>query len=148
VVVGEVAARTGIQVDKVRSMLSELEARDISLDQPLADAPDAPARVDLLEQDAEPSDEQLDRLQSASLRKSVVRSALGVLDRREFFIVSRRLLAPEGDELSLAELGRQLGVSRERARQIEARARGKLRGSLEQALRSAGRTVEEVLSAA
>ena len=31
------------------------------------------------------------------------------------------------EELSLAELGRQLGVSRERARQLEARAKRKLR---------------------
>jgi RNA polymerase sigma-32 factor len=34
------------------------------------------------------------------------------------------------DELSLAEIGRRLGVSRERARQLEVRAKKKLRKSL------------------
>jgi RNA polymerase sigma-32 factor len=35
------------------------------------------------------------------------------------------------EELSLAELGRRLGVSRERARQLEARAKRKLRRELQ-----------------
>jgi RNA polymerase sigma-32 factor len=58
-----------------------------------------------------------------------VQSALSHLDARERFIVEHRMMADE--ELSLAELGRRLGVSRERARQLEARARRKLRTRLE-----------------
>ena len=54
--------------------------------------------------------------------------ACSLLDARERYIVEQRMLAD--DELSLAELGRQLGVSRERARQLEARARKKLRATL------------------
>jgi RNA polymerase sigma-32 factor len=55
-------------------------------------------------------------------------SALGALDRRERYIVEQRIMGD--DEMSLAELGRRLGVSRERARQIEARAKRKLRKRL------------------
>ena len=40
-------------------------------------------------------------------------------------------MADPEEELSLAELGRRLGVSRERARQLEARAKKKLKGRLE-----------------
>jgi RNA polymerase sigma-32 factor len=61
-----------------------------------------------------------------------VRDSLKHLDKRERYIVEKRLMADREDELSLAEIGRRLGVSRERARQLEARARRKLRGRIEQ----------------
>ena len=54
--------------------------------------------------------------------------ALEQLDQRERYIVEQRIMGDE--ELSLAELGRRLGVSRERARQLEARAKRKLRRRL------------------
>jgi RNA polymerase sigma-32 factor len=62
--------------------------------------------------------------------KRAVGDALGALDRRERFIAERRLMADAVDELSLAELGRRLGVSRERARQLEARTKKKLRAAI------------------
>jgi RNA polymerase sigma-32 factor len=39
-------------------------------------------------------------------------------------------MADREEELSLAEIGRRLGVSRERARQIEQRAKKKLRARI------------------
>ena len=59
-----------------------------------------------------------------------VRDAVSVLDRRERFIVESRLMAHREDALSLAEIGRQLNVSRERARQLEERAKRKLRAHI------------------
>lgn len=43
------------------------------------------------------------------------------------FILEHRVLADAGDELSLAEIGTHFDVSRERVRQLEARAHAKLR---------------------
>jgi RNA polymerase sigma-32 factor len=57
----------------------------------------------------------------------VVHTALSVLDKRERYIVEHRLMADTEEEVSLAEIGRRLGVSRERARQLEARAKRKLK---------------------
>jgi RNA polymerase sigma-32 factor len=41
-----------------------------------------------------------------------------------------RFMADPEEQLSLAEIGRSLGFSRERARQLEARARRKLRARI------------------
>ena len=60
-----------------------------------------------------------------------MREAVEKLDPRERFIVEVRMMADGQDELSLAEIGRRLGVSRERARQLEARAKQKIRRHLE-----------------
>lgn len=53
------------------------------------------------------------------------------LEPRERFVVERRLLAEPGAEPSLAEIGRQLDVTREWARQIERRAMRKVEEKLE-----------------
>jgi RNA polymerase sigma-32 factor len=57
-----------------------------------------------------------------------VRSALRRLDRRERRIVHARFLSDE--PCTLEALGRELGVSKERVRQLEVRVRDKLRDAL------------------
>jgi RNA polymerase sigma-32 factor len=57
----------------------------------------------------------------------IVRTALDTLDKREKLVVQEYLMSDDEDKRSLAEIGRQLGVSRERARQLESRAKKKLR---------------------
>ncbi|MBU1480930.1 MAG: sigma-70 family RNA polymerase sigma factor, partial [Gammaproteobacteria bacterium] len=67
------------------------------------------------------------------LRDSVSRSkwlaeALSDLSPRERVIIERRRLVDDG--ATLEELGRELGVSKERVRQLESRAMNKLRVSM------------------
>ncbi|MEZ4389611.1 MAG: sigma factor-like helix-turn-helix DNA-binding protein [Polyangiales bacterium] len=57
-------------------------------------------------------------------------TALEVLSSRERWILDRRVLSPEDEGETLEALGRRLGVSKERVRQLEARALQKLRGAL------------------
>ena len=54
------------------------------------------------------------------IRRKALADALGVLDGRDQRIFERRRLA--GDPITLAELADEFGLSRERVRQIEARA--------------------------
>jgi RNA polymerase sigma-32 factor len=122
------AERFGVTPDKMRMMMRRLESRDVSLDQTVYD--DSP--VSLVETMPGAGDDQESSL-AQSERKNVIearlREAIGTLDRRERYIVEQRFLRAE--ERSLAAIGRELGVSRERARQLEARAKRKLREQLD-----------------
>jgi RNA polymerase sigma-32 factor len=120
------AEKFGVNPTQIALMLRRLETRDLSLDTKVFD--DAPTSlVDTL---ASPDNDQetdlvLDERQKEV--KATVRLAVQDLDTRERYIVENRMLADSEDELSLAEIGRRLGVSRERARQLEERAKKKLR---------------------
>lgn len=124
------AQRLGLKSDQVQAMLRRLESRDLSLDAKVFDDSSATV-VDTL---VAPGQDQEQSLATNGLRdrlREAVKDAILDLDDRERFIVEQRLMADPEDELSLAELGRRLGVSRERARQLEARAKKKLKGRLE-----------------
>ena len=60
------------------------------------------------------------------LRNKVV-SALGLLDERERHIIRNRFGLLGGKELTLEEIGKTLGLSRERVRQLEREAKGKIK---------------------
>ena len=122
------AARFNIDVDKARTMLNQLDARDVSLDTTLRPDSSLTMLETLLDDEGDQEHELLAHERSERLRTGLS-GALEVLDGRERYIVEQRLMGEE--ELSLAELGRRLGVSRERARQLEARAKRKLRRELE-----------------
>ena len=88
----------------------------------------ATSLVETLESTEDPPDEQYARMVASRQLAERLSGALEVLDKRERLIVEQRILGDE--EVSLAALGRELGVSRERARQLEARAKAKLRNEL------------------
>lgn len=114
--------------EKMELLLRRLDARDVSLDLPVRDG----SETTLVETLAGDTGSQEHALAAAQLDTAVQRRldvALEDLDARERLIVERRILAEE--QVSLAALGRELGVSRERARQLEARAKRKLRESLQ-----------------
>jgi len=108
--------------------LSQLDARDVSLDVTLH-ADSGLTMLDTLRDHHEDQEVELAAAEQQQRVHDGLSDALRTLDRRERFIVEKRIMGD--DELSLAELGRQLGVSRERARQLEARAKRKLRRQLE-----------------
>lgn len=119
------AERLGIERSRLDSMLRRLDARDVSFDaEPVPGSTRKLADTLIAPEDQE----QLlgDREFGARLG-TAVHLALDALDERERYIVERRLMADDEDELSLAQIGRSLGVSRERARQLEERAKKKLK---------------------
>lgn len=123
------AERFGESTEKIRSLANRLEARDVSLDARVFEDGTV-AMLDTLESDEPSQEETVAHQQSHDRIKESLRGALDELDPRERFIVEVRMMADVDDALSLAEIGRRLGVSRERARQLEARAKRKLREKL------------------
>lgn len=127
----------GMPTEKVTGMVRRLEARDLSLDAQVWDD----SKTTVLDTLASPGNNQEDQVGDSELRErveAVVRDSLKHLDKRERYIVEKRLMADHEDELSLAEIGRRLGVSRERARQLEARARRKLKGRIAEISQASG----------
>ena len=68
---------------------------------------------------------ELEELQNQ--RRSAVRRWLGRLDKRERRILASRYGIGGGPKQTLEHIGRDLGISKERVRQIAARAQAKLR---------------------
>lgn len=124
-----VARRLNIPRREVGAMLERLEHRDLSLETPVHDD-GASTLTDTLPSSDPDQAEQLAGHEKRAILQDAVGRALGGLDPRERYIVEQRVMADAGDEVSLAELGRRLGVTRERARQLEARAKRKLRRRL------------------
>jgi len=117
----ELALALDIKPEDVSDLLRVYRPQ-LSLDAPLNDNMDS-TRLDLLESSRLPSSE--DVYLHASLINEV-RELLDHLEPREAMILRARFGFDDKPK-SLAAIGRELGLSRERVRQIETRARSKLR---------------------
>jgi len=96
----------------------------ISLDTPLNEATSDATVADMLPDEVSPSPE--DELLSEAQRKGIER-ILSTLDAREADVIKWRFGLFDGIEYTLSEIGKKLGISRERVRQIEGDALRKLR---------------------
>jgi len=119
----ELATRLEMPTDKVR-LLREASKVPLSLDVPTGDDEelDLKSRVSDVSI-ASPEEDVVRREMADRLEES-----LASLEDREKEVLRLRYGLGTDHEHSLAEVGRRLGVSRERVRQIEARAFRKLRG--------------------
>lgn len=121
------AERFNMSTEKMREMTRRLDARDVSLDaQVFSDS--QVTLLETLEDHDSLQDEKLYGMEHEHAVKGALDEALASLDKRERYIVEQRIM--RDDEMSLAAIGRRLGVSRERARQLEARAKKKLKKEL------------------
>ena len=131
------AQALGLPLAKIAGMVRALDARDVSLDTP-AYTDSTTTLGDTLASNDSNLEDDLVHSESDGYARQAVSDALSSLDQRERYIVEKRLMADNEDELSLAEIGRQLGVSRERARQLEARAKKKLKSRITELSRANG----------
>ncbi len=118
----EIADELNLPVERVRSIL-KMAQQSVSLQAPVGDGDDASVG-DFIEDKkaANPSD-----VTSYSLLKDTLSDVLATLTERERRIVEMRFGLVDGYERTLEEIGRQYNVTRERIRQIEAKALRKMR---------------------
>lgn len=119
----ELALSFGVSEARMTELLARLDGRDVSLDQP-AHEDSMATLVDFLQSEGASQVEILSQQERGQVLGERIGDALEILDERERLIVQERIMGDES--VSLAKLGRKLGISRERARQLEVRAKSKL----------------------
>lgn len=107
---------------KVRKIM-RLSQEPMSLEMPIGQE-DNSLLGDFIEDDKMPGPVDV---ASRQLLKEQIRSALGVLSEREREVLEMRFGLVDGQDHTLEEVGKHFGVTRERIRQIEAKALRKLR---------------------
>ena len=121
----ELAERLDVPENDIVEMNRRISSRDASLNAPIGEDEGVEFQDTLV--DDSPSPEAIViRSHEASHRHRLLVDALKSLNERERHIfVERRL---KDDPITLEELGQQYGISRERVRQLEARAFEKVQG--------------------
>lgn len=123
----EIAEQMGLSIEEVEDIAS-MAPDMVSLDAEVAGRESLrPRRLEEVLADVE-STSALDDIERVRLADQA-RRGLSRLDDRERSILTWRYGLDGGDEHTLQEIGEKLGLSRERARQLEARALAKLRAA-------------------
>ncbi|ARC87961.1 RNA polymerase factor sigma-32 [Rhodovulum sp. MB263] len=124
-----IASEVGVPLHDVEMMEGRLSGSDFSLNATQSTDDEGREWIETIEDDsAQAADLVEDGRDRAQLRGWLVH-AMGQLNDRERFIVKERKL--RDDPRTLESLGNELGLSKERVRQLEAAAFGKMRKSLE-----------------
>ena len=129
-----VAERLGVTTAQLKTMTQRLERRDVSLDGP--SGIESTGLLEVLTVDDE--EERLCQLQETRRVAALVRKAIAGLNPRERYIAEHRWMVDATEAMTLAEIGRHLGISREWARQVEERARAKVRSRIPEPQRLLG----------
>jgi len=125
------AKNLDVEESEVEEMSARMASDDLSLDAPMRSDDDTSrqTRLDRLG-DGEPGadvaigDAELRRI----FREKLAAFSETVEDEKERYILDHRLLPPDGAApMTLQEIGSHFGLTRERARQIEAKLTGRLR---------------------
>lgn len=118
----EIAAEAGVTVEVVRRVVGAPMLQ--SLATPVGD-PDGGGDSSLADIICDDEDHTEDVLAAMSI-SALEASGLTALDARELFVIVRRFGLDEEPACHLSTIGKQLGLSREAARQIESKALAKL----------------------
>jgi RNA polymerase sigma-32 factor len=123
----KIAKKLKVKPGEVEEMTQRMEGRDLSLDAPMGDD-GSYTHVDFVVGHGPSQDHELSTAQEQTMVQGRIGEALGRLDQRERYIIEQRVMSDK--PMTLKELGEHFGFSRERARQLEIRAKEKLKQEL------------------
>ncbi|MBJ6763978.1 RNA polymerase factor sigma-32 [Myxococcaceae bacterium JPH2] len=119
-----IARKLNVKASEVREMEQRMGGHDLSLDAPMG-GEDATSHLDFLESGHVTQDDEVAERQEADVTRELIAQAMSRLDSRERFIIEQRVMSES--PMTLRQLGEHFGFSRERARQLEIRAKEKLK---------------------
>jgi RNA polymerase primary sigma factor len=122
--IDEISRELGMKEQEIRDLLGATPT-EISLNAPVGEEGDLRLEELIEDESITPSDDIL----IAQSFEDQLQKLLGQLDDKERIIIERRFGLGDREPQTLAEIGTDLNLSRERIRQIEERALGKLRRS-------------------
>lgn len=123
--IAEVAKKMKVSVDRIREFDNAV-TKMASLDAPIGDGGDGQVRDIIEDQNIVGADEQLETFFS----KERAVGFLEMLTERERRILEMRYGIEDGENHTLSEIAKELGISRERVRQVEAATLKKIRDVL------------------
>lgn len=124
-----ISTEIGVPLHDVEMMEGRLSGSDYSLNATQSAEDEGREWIDALEDDSEQAAETVEHQHDTEQLREWLLQAMGDLNDRERFIVRERKLRDQ--PRTLESLGQELSLSKERVRQLEAAAFGKMRKSLE-----------------
>ena len=124
-----ISTHIGVPLHDVEMMEGRLSGSDFSLNATQSVEDEGREWIDTLEDDSEQAADLVEQARDRAQLREWLLNALSSLNERERFIVRERKLRDE--PRTLESLGEELGLSKERVRQLEAAAFAKMRKSLE-----------------
>lgn len=123
-----IARELEVPLDEAILMLGRMAGPDMSLNTPQGDEGDGREWIELIEDDGRPTEDAVLGRMEAERQLGILTQALDALPERERRIIVRRHLHDEPQ--TLTELGQELGISKERVRQLEERALSRMRETI------------------
>ena len=124
-----IAEEVGVPLHDVEMMEGRLSGSDFSLNATQSVDDEGREWIDALEDDSAQAAETVENAHDTETLRHWLMTALTALNDREQFIIRERKL--RDNPRTLESLGTELGLSKERVRQLEAAAFGKMRKTLE-----------------
>lgn len=119
------AEHLNVREKDVIEMQQRLGSPDVSLDAPLSDDPDAGTRLGTMAANVQSADDILGNAEVKQIFGEYLEEFRALLKGRDLEVFDARLMSDE--PITLQEIGDRYGITRERARQIEAKIVSKLR---------------------